>query len=97
MADCPREHSALRAKTDFLSWSERDEIRKAVFDRDPPLCVWCQCRLGGYRSENYYQADHIIPRAEGGAFSQENIALACKRCNTARGNKGIIEFLVSRK
>lgn len=96
MSNCPRGDHDLRAKTDFLTWSERNEIRRAVFDRDPPLCVWCHCRLGDYRSENYYQADHIVPRADGGAFSAENIVLSCKRCNGARGNMSIVSFLLAR-
>lgn len=97
MADCPRvEYRDLRAKTDFLTWSERNDIRKAVFDRDPPLCVWCHRKLGDHRSAAYYQADHIVPRADGGAYAKDNLALSCKSCNSERGSRGIIQYLLHR-
>lgn len=84
------------AKTDFLYWSERDAIRKEVFARDPPLCVWCSVELGDYRHDNYYQVDHITPRCEGGPYMPENLALSCKSCNQERGNLSVFGFMVSR-
>jgi 5-methylcytosine-specific restriction endonuclease McrA len=97
MSGCPKNSSVgLSAKTDFLFWSERDEIRRVIFDRDPPLCVWCHARLGDHRSARYYQADHIEPRSAGGAYEQDNLCLSCKPCNTERGSKSILQFLVSR-
>ncbi|RYD21659.1 MAG: HNH endonuclease [Spirochaetia bacterium] len=98
MGKCPKNHEGgLTAKSDFLTWSERDEIRKAVFDRDPPICVWCHVRLGGHRSPNYYSADHVTPRREGGPYHADNLVLSCQPCNHARGSDTIIGFLARRQ
>jgi hypothetical protein len=52
----------------------------------PKECVYC-----GSLTE--LTTDHLIPRNRGGDDSADNVVLACQPCNTARGDKGIFEWL----
>lgn len=36
--------------------------------------------------------DHLIPRAKKGADIIENQVLACRKCNSSKGNKGLYEW-----
>ncbi len=36
--------------------------------------------------------DHIIPKSKGGLDVAENHLLACRRCNSSKGSKGIYEW-----
>lgn len=40
------------------------------------------------------QADHIIPLALGGTHTDENVAAACRRCNSRKG-KRIVSFAIA--
>lgn len=52
MTTCPRVvTNGMRAQTDFLTWSERNDVKQAVMRRDLPLCVWCHSRVGDHRAE----------------------------------------------
>jgi len=52
----------------------------------PRECVYCGA------SENL-STDHLIPQNRGGGNSADNLVLACKTCNSSRGDKGIFEWL----
>lgn len=52
----------------------------------PRSCVYCG-------STEDLTSDHLIPRNRGGDDSADNMVLACKTCNAARGDKGIFEWL----
>jgi len=93
---CPFNVSDHKAHLDFLGYFEREEIREKVFARDPPFCVWCNDKLGNWRSENPFSVDHIVPRSKGGLFCLENLVLSCKPCNSSRGNRGVIHNLLAR-
>ena len=58
--------------------------------RLPDECVFC-------RTTTDLETDHLIPRSRGGTDNADNLALACKRCNTSRGKKGIFEWLGLKK
>ncbi len=55
--------------------------RRAVFRRDGGRCHWC-----GIVTRDWH-ADHLIPHADGGPSSIDNLVTACKRCNEDRGRK----------
>ena len=40
-------------------------------------------------------AEHIFPRAKGGDNSFDNIAYACKKCNSSKGDKDLIVWITS--
>ncbi len=54
-----------------------------VFGRDQFTCQYCFGQPG--TSELTY--DHMLPRAQGGPTSWENIVTACIPCNSKKGNR----------
>ena len=56
---------------------------RALFARDQYLCLYCGDEFSTYQLTR----DHIVPRSRGGDDSWSNSATACKRCNTAKGNR----------
>jgi 5-methylcytosine-specific restriction endonuclease McrA len=57
------------------------------------ICVFCNSEL---TAENKTQ-DHIIPRARGGSqLGRDNLEPCCVECNSAKGDKSLLEFLATR-
>lgn len=54
-----------------------------VFLRDHFVCQYCSVQ----HRPNDLTFDHVIPRADGGVTSWENIATACSPCNTAKDRR----------
>lgn len=50
---------------------------------------WCEY----VKHDDDATVDHIIPKSKGGANTMENYALACRRCNHAKGDRSVEEFL----
>lgn len=67
-----------------------DELRER-YDEQCGLCAYCLDPLAGK-----FEADHVIPLSRGGDNTIDNIVCACARCNRAKGNKRIAEFLSRR-
>jgi 5-methylcytosine-specific restriction endonuclease McrA len=63
--------------------------RDEVFRRDQFRCVYCGQR---FRAEEL-TVDHVEPRVRGGDRSGGNLVTACQRCNTAKGDRRVSEFL----
>lgn len=57
-------------------------LRTAVFERDAYRCLRCE-------SWSDLRADHVIPEAEGGEASLENLQTLCRSCNSWKGTKTI--------
>jgi 5-methylcytosine-specific restriction endonuclease McrA len=57
--------------------------RTLVLLRDGETCQYCGCRPG--RAE--LTLDHIVPRAQGGATSWENVVTACRPCNARKADR----------
>lgn len=53
--------------------------RRAVFARDEYRCQYC-----GRRADSI---DHVVPRSRGGADVWENLAAACRSCNTSKRDR----------
>jgi hypothetical protein len=57
------------------------------------LCVYCNCDL---TRANKTQ-DHVIPRCRGGSqMGRDNLEPCCVECNSAKGDKRLLEFLATR-
>jgi 5-methylcytosine-specific restriction endonuclease McrA len=54
-----------------------------VFARDSGRCQYCQVKVS--RFEATY--DHVVPRAQGGKTTWENIVIACVSCNQKKGGR----------
>jgi hypothetical protein len=73
-----------------IEWSS--SIRKFVRDREKPgECIYC-----GSTAE--LSRDHLVPRERGGPDAPDNVVEACRKCRSAKGDKGIYEwFQLSRR
>ena len=73
------------------NWIRREK-RLAIYLRDGGACAYCgESFVEGARLE----LDHIQPWSMGGSNDQGNLITACKRCNAARGNREVEEFVAS--
>lgn len=57
--------------------------RQNIFLRDQSTCQYCNKRLP--RSE--LNLDHVIPRAQGGRTTWENVVCSCIKCNLRKGSR----------
>ena len=64
--------------------------RSYIVERDSSRCHICRkkCR------DDEIQIDHVIPLAEGGDHSLENLRVACARCNMSKGKRAVGEQLL---
>ncbi|MDP5120969.1 MAG: HNH endonuclease [Spirosomaceae bacterium] len=53
--------------------------RQNIFKRDNNSCCYCG-------SKKDLTLDHVMPKSRGGKTSWTNLATACRRCNTKKGN-----------
>jgi 5-methylcytosine-specific restriction endonuclease McrA len=63
---------------------------RAALDRDGPTCVWCGRPFTDLVPPS---TEHLVPRVKGGPSWAENEVAACRRCNSARGHRGPVEWL----
>ena len=67
-----------------VNWS--GSIREYIKEKDViGECIYCGSKTG-------LSVDHLIPRSRGGSESSDNAVMACKACNSSRGDKGIYEW-----
>lgn len=68
---------------------EKRLISAAVSERERGRCAYCRRVLASAEADY----DHLIPKSEGGERTLANLALACRRCNVARGNRLLVDWL----
>ena len=59
--------------------------RLRVLNRDQWICFYCQAPAT--------EADHIIPKVNGGSDEMDNLVSACRMCNLRKGKKNQGVFL----
>lgn len=64
------------------------QYRNKLLERDPH-CIYCGKLVGSETAT----AEHAIPRSRGGWNSPGNLWLACKTCNTFKGDRTPLEWL----
>lgn len=64
----------------------RDEQTKLKL---PKICYYC----GG---KEKLSLDHIIPRKKGGPDSGDNLIFSCRKCNSSKGSKDLMEWMESK-
>lgn len=57
--------------------------RRGVLTRDRETCQYCGVQPGRAR----LTIDHVLPRAQGGTTTWENVVAACMECNRRKGNR----------
>lgn len=54
--------------------------RQNIFKRDGGTCLYCG-------SKKELTLDHVLPKSRSGKSTWSNLATACKRCNSLKGDK----------
>lgn len=62
-------------------------LRTLIMDRDGEVCFYCRSKTGPW------EVDHIHPVSKGGDDSPDNLCVACKPCNRAKGAKSVEEWI----
>lgn len=57
--------------------------RRNIYLRDRYHCQYCATKFSGRE----LTLDHVIPKAQGGKTTWDNVVAACERCNRRKGNK----------
>jgi 5-methylcytosine-specific restriction endonuclease McrA len=60
-----------------------------LIGRDGGICVWCGS--SPWRAD--LTAEHLLPRARRGHGVEENLALACRRCNRRRRTRSVAAYV----
>jgi len=60
-----------------------ESLRRSVWQRAGGCCEYC--RLPQQVTVLPHQIDHIVARKHGGQTTEENLCLACYRCNVHKG------------
>lgn len=70
-------------KTTATEWSR---LRMLVLQRDNHTCVYCGC------APRTLCVDHKTPLCQGGGNELNNLAAACRRCNTKKGKRTVEQW-----
>jgi len=62
-------------------------LNKTLFSRDSYRCMYC----GDSFHHSALSRDHIVPISRGGKDIWTNVVSACKRCNSHKGNRLLVE------
>lgn len=73
----------ILSKYDRIPMRSVNFCRKEVFIRDDYTCMYC----GEKPPPNECTIDHITPISQNGANNWNNVALACKTCNTQKADR----------
>mgnify|MGYP001562752771 CR=1 FL=1 len=57
--------------------------RHNVYARDRARCQYCQARV----ARDGWTYDHVVPRAQGGRTTWENVVVSCVTCNQKKGGR----------
>jgi 5-methylcytosine-specific restriction endonuclease McrA len=68
----------VRTKEPKLRFSKRN-----LYTRDRGACQYCKKDIS-YDSSTY---DHVVPRAQGGRTTWENIVISCSKCNEFKDDR----------
>lgn len=70
---------AKRSEKWYGSHWIRREKRRAIYNRDSRVCVYCG-------SAHNLTLDHVVPVEAGGTNEATNLVTACRRCNSRKGS-----------
>jgi 5-methylcytosine-specific restriction endonuclease McrA len=61
--------------------------RKNILIRDGNVCQYCGTRF----LSSELELEHVIPRAQGGGSTWENLVAACRKCNARKADRTPLE------
>ena len=71
------------------------QVREYVLQRDNRTCQYQQACKGGKHQR--LETDHIVPRSQGGTDRIDNLITSCRKCNQAKADQSIEQFLAHNK
>ncbi|WP_339765059.1 HNH endonuclease [uncultured Sulfitobacter sp.] len=77
--------SKSKPKPPAASWPIPQSLRKRIYARDGNKCHYCG-------STQRLSLDHVVPQSRGGPHTDDNLVTCCKSCNSAKRDKGYLEF-----
>ena len=83
---CAKQHRRRALKLNASGTHTIEDI-KALYDSQGGRCAY-----GDHDISHGYHVDHVVPLSRGGSNGPENLALACARCNTSKGDKLLSEW-----
>lgn len=87
-----RHHHIIRSRL-YSGLTKGTMSMRSIFDDErlkmilPQICAYCG--LG-----NQLSLDHLIPRRAGGIDDPANLVWACRRCNSAKGGRDMLRWLL---
>ena len=84
IADIEQRHINATAKRRKPIYAKQ---RERIIERDKNHCRYCGKRL----NKNNRVIDHVIPWSRGGRNGDDNLVLACERCNMKKRDFSLIE------
>lgn len=66
------------------------KARLIIARGDLDICWYCHDEL----TDDLRTIDHVVPRARGGTNALGNLVLACRWCNSSKGDRDATEFLL---
>lgn len=88
-----------KATTSFQESLDIQRFREQRFDEQNGMCYFCNRRMYRKHKNNWEHhkmrrvtAEHVIPVADGGPNTYENIVAACHECNSRRGRMPAEQF-----
>jgi 5-methylcytosine-specific restriction endonuclease McrA len=68
----------------------RPELRAILREKQDGRCCYCRIKMricfSNSKRPDAETLEHLDRRADGGSNARDNIALACRDCNTGRGS-----------
>jgi len=71
-------------------WIRADK-RLAIYLRDGLSCAYCGAEME--HGDTQLTLDHVAPQELGGSNEAENLVCCCKRCNSAKQDKPVKDFI----
>lgn len=75
-----RAYLERRASDDYSGDHYRRRLR--IFNKTDGYCTYCKNPLGFD-----WEADHVVPRSQGGTNAIENMAPSCRPCNHEKSDR----------
>ena len=79
----------LRGQTPIDEFASPEYVKKLRAEQT--TCAYC-CKPLDFKRRHI---DHVIPIAKGGKHIEDNLVICCQSCNSSKGAKGLIQWLMA--
>jgi 5-methylcytosine-specific restriction endonuclease McrA len=63
-------------------------LRERLSEAQNWRCCYCGDRMDGQKNDpNAPTFEHVVPKSQGGSNEEDNLVIACQRCNNRRGSE----------